>query len=145
MIEPLVLEKIDAVAVAIWAFNQLCDRGALASLPLIQRSVRASWSGQYGEDELTFCETRIQVLRRSPDRVKALGSVLNVDGAEGTRLQLWAIYQLDSMHFPQADAELDRFAGEIGRLPERSMERQSLSLAEGIVRNIRNDRRARAK
>jgi hypothetical protein len=28
-------------AVAIWAFNHLCDRGALASLPLIQRFARA--------------------------------------------------------------------------------------------------------
>jgi hypothetical protein len=101
-----------------WAVSRLCDDGALASLPIIQQSLRAGWSGQYGEDQIRFCEARMQVVSRYPDRVRALGSVLSVeDGTEDDRLVRWAIYQLVEMRTPSADAELNRFASEIGSLP----------------------------
>lgn len=130
-------------AVEGWAVDQLCDRGALGALPVIQQSIRKLLSGQSGADEIQFCEARIHVLFSEPDRSKALGSVLSVDnGAEDTRLAWWAINQLASMHSPNADAELDRFASEIGKLPEGFPKREHLSVFKQAVQDIQ---RARAK
>jgi hypothetical protein len=107
-----------------WAVDQLCDRGALGSLVVIQEAVRKRRNGQRDEDEIAFCEARIRVLYGKPDPVKALGSVLSLNrGAEDTRLTSWAIQQLVSMHSQTADAELDRFASEIARLPTQSPDR----------------------
>jgi hypothetical protein len=107
--------------VAYWAANLLCDQGTSTALPLIRRSFTNSWSGQRGEDAIKFCETRMQVVSRDPDRVKALASVLTIDGAAvSDELLQWTVYQLDSMHSPSADAELDHFANELGKLREGS-------------------------
>jgi hypothetical protein len=130
-------------AVADWVVNQLCDRGALTSLAIIQKSIRSRLNGQRDEDEVRFCETRIQVIRRNPDRVKALGSVLTVDRGEEDRLKLWAIYQLDSLRSPLADAELDRFASEIAKVPPQSPARQRLAASEAALRDVMNGRTAR--
>jgi hypothetical protein len=148
-LEAILTEPHDAVsnsAIGHWAVDQLCDRGALTSLSAIQKAIRNRMNGQRDEDEIAFCETRIQVIRRNPDRIKALGSVLVLDNSAGdTRLELWAILQLDAMHSPRADAELDRFASEITKVSEQSAKRQRLSLPEGVIRDIQNGRRARAR
>ena len=101
-----------------WASQQLCDQGTSTALPLIGRSIRNNWPGPHGEEELAFCESRIKVVARDPDRVKALGSVLTLDNPGSDRLIRWAVAQLDSMHSPSADAELDRFADQLGKLRE---------------------------
>ena len=56
----------------------------------------------------------MQVVSRDPDRVKALGSVLTLDDPGSSRLIRWAVAKLESMHSPSADAELDRFADQLG-------------------------------
>ena len=114
-------------------------------MAIIQKSIRSRRNGQRDEDEIQFCETRIQVLRRNPDRVKALAAILSTGGTETTRLQLWAIHQLDAMRSPEADAEMDRFAAEIGKLPEQSPARQRLSLPMGAIQEIQNHRRGRCQ
>jgi hypothetical protein len=76
-----------------------------------------AWSGQYGEDQVTFCKARIFALYGKPDRA-ALGAILNVEtSAQNDQLATWAIQLLSEMHSPAADAELTRFAREIDTLP----------------------------
>jgi hypothetical protein len=130
-------------AVAGWAVNELCDHAAIGAIPKIQQSIRKRLSGQSGEDEIEFCEARMHVLSRDPDRVRALGSALGVDSAaENARVTWWAIDQLASMHSPNADAELDRFADEIEELPAGSPKREHLSMFEQAVQEVQ---RARAR
>jgi hypothetical protein len=129
--------------VAHWVSDQLCDQGTAAALPLIKQSFRNSWSGRYGEDEIAFCESRMRVVSRNSDRAKALGSVLAIDSdATDDRLIRWAVYQLDLMRSPSADAELDRFAKELGKL--RSGTPQYARFSE-FDEAIRDSRRRRAK
>lgn len=110
-----------------WAFNELCDRGALGSLVVVQQAIRKRRNGQRDEDEIAFCEARIRVLYGKPDRVKALASVLSLGRAgENPRLTEWAIDQLATMHSREAHAELDRFANEIARMPAASPGRERL-------------------
>jgi len=113
----------------IWAFNELCNRGSLGSLVTIQKAIRETWSGHYGEDETAFCEARIRVLYGKPDRAKALGAVLSVEtSADNARLTTWALGELRSMHSSAADAELVRFANEIDKLPADSTTKGRLLL-----------------
>ena len=98
-------------------------------------------NGHRDEDEIAFCEARIQIVRRNPDRIKALASVLTLDNvAEDTRLKLWAICQLNEMHLAEADAELDRFARDISKLPEQSKMRQRMSLPGATIQELQNRR-----
>lgn len=71
--------------------------------------------------------------------MKALGSVLRVDGGAEERLLRWAIYQLEEMHSPAANGELDRFAAEIGKLPISS-QRQRLEFLKKRIERSRNSR-----
>lgn len=123
-LEATLTEPHDAIsnsAIGHWAVEQLCDRGSMGSIPAIQRSLRYMWTGARGEEEIAYCEARIQILSSNPDRAKALGSILRMDNAEvSDRLTRWAIFQLDSMNSPTADAELDRFSNEMGKLREGS-------------------------
>jgi hypothetical protein len=73
----------DRAPAAHWAVEQLCNGGDLASRPIIQESIRSHLNGQRNEDEIRFCEARMHVVSRYPDRVKALGSVLSVENIMG--------------------------------------------------------------
>ncbi len=107
--------------IALWAIDELCDRGVLTSMANIQHTLKSMWPGKHGEDELRFCETRIRVVNSNPDRVQALGSVLSTDASlADERLILWAIDQLQAMHSPKADREIKRFRTELGVLPQGS-------------------------
>lgn len=126
---------------AYWAVNSLCDQGVSTALPLIRRSFTNSWSGQRAEDAIKFCENRIQVVSRNPDRVKALGSVLTIDnGAESDQLIEWAVYQLDLMQSARADSELDRFANELGKLREGSPQYLRYGHMKEEIRRVRKRR-----
>ena len=112
-------------AVAWWAVNELCDRGDLPSTAMIQEVIKAKWSDRYGDDQLRFCEARMHVISRDPDRVKALGSVLTVTNTEDDdQLIAWAISQLRTMGSPKAKDELRRFTSEITALPRGSLQQQ---------------------
>ena len=81
----------------------------------IKYSIQRNLPGKEGEHELRFCEVRIRVANRYPDRAKALGSVLSTDtSSDDERLIRWAIDKLAAMHSPGADAELQRFSTELG-------------------------------
>jgi hypothetical protein len=125
-----------------WAANELCDRGSQKSLPFIRDSIKKRDSSQRGEDEFRFCETRVQVLARNLDRASALVSVLDVNDADsGSRdLQLWAVKQLVSLHLPEADRALDRYRTEIGKLPDRSPEKQRLYIVGEEIRTLMGQR-----
>jgi hypothetical protein len=129
-----------------WAANELCDRGSQKSLPLIRDSIKRGSSGQRGEDEIRYCEARIQVFSRDPDKVKALVSVLRInEPLEDTNLQLWAIRQLVALHLPEADQALDRYRTMIGKLPQRSAERQRLYVAGETIRVLKEERSRRGQ
>jgi hypothetical protein len=143
-LERTVTERHDAVsnsAVTSWAVNELCDRGAQMSLSVIQQSIRSGQSGERGENEIEFCEERIRVVLSNPDRIKALASVLSAAGGTADRnLVGWAVSQLSSMRSPSADAELDRFALEIERLPEGSPRKLSLGTYRQEILDFQQER-----
>jgi len=131
--------------VAAWAVDELCNRGAQMSLPVIFKSVRSRGNGQRDEDEIQFCEERIRVILSDQDRVKALSSVLAVaNNVVDTRLVGWAVNELQAMQNANADSELERFASEIGTLPETSPDKDSLRIYRQEIIEFQR-RRARAK
>jgi hypothetical protein len=112
-----------------WAVDELCNLGSYQSLPLIRARIHRLLSlPQDIEHETGFCEARIGVVSRDPDRVRALGAVLRVNGG-GTDPQLigWAIGQLQAMRSERADAELERYAKEIDALPDSPVKRELAS------------------
>lgn len=126
-----------------WAENELCNAGTVTSLPVIQESIRNRDPSPRGEEEVQFCEARIEVIRRSSDRIAALATALRVaEEPQDEKLVRWAFYQLADMHSASADAELDRFAAEIGRLAEGSPLRQRFGIFRLEVRGVHETREA---
>jgi hypothetical protein len=120
-----------------WAIDKLCDSGTLISLPVIQTAIRKRDSYR-GEEQIQFCEARIQVMRSDPDPVRALGSALRVEpGADGSRLVWWAINRLAAMKSPQAAAELDRFAADIAKLPVGSLAKRQAGFFRQAILELR--------
>ena len=102
-----------------WAVDQLCDRGSVMSMRVIRPYIGRVLSGQPGEEDIQFCEGRMQIVSSSSDRARALGSVLNVNSAPETdRLIRWAMGQLGEMDSPAAEAELVRFKNEMKTIPK---------------------------
>lgn len=106
--DPIVLSRF-----RIWAMNAMCDLGLSASLPAIRSELKEWFSGERAEEELRFCEARVQVVGSSPDRARALGSVLNSrNTTRSNRLMVWAISELDQMNTDEARRELRRYLTE---------------------------------
>jgi len=130
-------DPISRDGVVTWAVDQLCDSGAFASLPLIRESIRKRDSGPRSEVRIQYCEALMDVVARDPDRIKAIATVLRVNNASYDRkLALWAVYQLNSMNSPKADAELKRFAGEIAALPETSPQKRELGFFDKYIQSL---------
>jgi hypothetical protein len=123
--------------IGVWAVEELCDSGASAVLPEIQESIRKRRNGKRDEDDIEFCKALLQVVSRDPDRAKALGAVLSLDGLpQDGRLVGWATNQLTNMHSADADAELARFAAAIDKLPLGSPVRQRLWVYRAGIRSV---------
>jgi hypothetical protein len=122
---------------ASWAVEELCNSGASAALPEIQESIRRVGNGQRDQDDIQFCKDRMQVVSSHPDRAKALGSALNLDGQpQDGRLVGWAVFQLTMMHSAGADGELAHFAAAMDKLPMDSPIRQRLGVYRAGIRSV---------
>jgi hypothetical protein len=107
--------------VASWAIDELCNSNSQASLPVIRKSIQKWNPFPDGDAQIAFCEARMQVLYRAPNRVEALSSALRVDDANSDpKLTRWAAYQLVELGSPEADRELKVFALRVAALPDRS-------------------------
>ncbi len=127
-------------AIHAWAEAQLCNAGQMTSLPVIQKSMLYWNPGEHGQAEFQYCEARMRIVWRDPDRVKALSSVLTMSSSqEDRRLIEWAVAQLDKIDSPATDLILDQYAAAIDRLPERSPVHDNLF---GVVDQIQH-RKAR--
>ena len=112
----------DNTAAQGWAVDQLCDIGSLISYAVVQRSIRERFSGARIEEELSFCEQRIRLVRSNPDRTKALISGLNTDAnQQSTRLVSWAANQLLSVGSPEAIQALKTFSQAVAGMPHESV------------------------
>ena len=101
-----------------WAMEELCNQGVLSALPDIQSLMRSYWSGERGKDFAAFCEDRMRVIARDPDRVKALSSVLGsfmrmTNTYEDRRLLDWAITQMEFVGSEEAERALASFQAEV--------------------------------
>ena len=123
---------------ASWAVEELCNRGSYQSLPFIRKHIRQAYSlKQDLEHENRFCEDRMNVLSRNPDRIRALGSVLRVDSAfTDPELIGWVINELHGMKSARANAELERYLNEIDSLPENSSLKHGLASKRLQVRTV---------
>jgi hypothetical protein len=128
----------ERTAAASWAVNELCERGSFQSLPFIREQIRKSLSlPQDVKRENEFCEGRMGVISRDPDRVKALGSFLSVSGGvTDDKLLGWVIGKLQDMNSPRAEAELQRYGKEIDRLPEDSRLKRELEHERARIRRF---------
>lgn len=122
-------DAISDAAVVDWGVEQLCDLGSLRSLPIIREAIRKRDPFQSGLQDVTFCETRIQIVARNPDRVKALASVLHTgEGRPSLRVIQWVVSQLRSLGTSEANQELEKFSLAIAALPNTSAEYRELSI-----------------
>jgi hypothetical protein len=120
-LENVLKEPHDAMSnssVTHWAVDDLCDSGYSEALPRVRQSIKNRRNGQRDDDEIAFCEARMQIVARDPDRARALGSVFGSIASlestpEGKRLIQRATLQLIPLHSPSADAELERIAGDL--------------------------------
>lgn len=119
-LEDTTTEKTSAAAW--WAADQLCDLGVHQSLPFVRQYLEAHLSlSRDIEEPYQFCQERMDIVSRDPDRVKALASVLSVNsGVTDSEILEWAINELRSMKSPRAEAEVQRYADEIEALPDGS-------------------------
>lgn len=117
-----------------WAMNQLCDRGSSLSMRVIRPYITLVWTDQYGGEDLQFCEARMHIVNRNPDRVKALGSVLSVDSDPNSdRLVRWAMDQLGEMESPAAYGELMRFKMEMKVIPSEDLRQGRFSNLSQVI------------
>ena len=128
-----------------WVVEELCNRGAAVALPDIRASIKKRLSGSDAQSEIEFCEARVQVLGRDPDRARALGSVFGSvvsleNTLEGQKLLHWAMQQLIPMRSPDADAELDRIADRLDVLAKGAPGDVQLSILKSKVNGIRSER-----
>jgi hypothetical protein len=94
---------------------------------LIRESIQKRNPTHDGEKQIAFCESRMAIISRNPDRIKALGSFLTTStGVTDSELLGWALNQLRNIGSPQAEAEAQRFADEIENLPDGSTLKNAL-------------------
>jgi hypothetical protein len=124
-----------------WATTELCDRGSQPSLLTIEDALRKLNPGSRAESELSACLAKIKILSRDPNPVRALASVLHTDSKFDDRgLELWAVRQLVKMSSPEADQALNRYRASINGLPDRSSEKQRLSVVDAQIDALLADR-----
>lgn len=124
-------------ALAWWATNELCESGAAAAIPDIEKSMPQLYSGPRGRDKIAWCKARMEVIARNPDRITALGSVfasyMSLPNTEdGLRLMSWAINELSEMDSPRADSELDAISAHL---------KEALKLNRSLTQVAETDRR----
>ena len=77
------------------------------------------------------------VVSRNPDRTTALGSILTVSEGSGDHdLKAWAVHQLYLMKSPKADAELERYMKEIGRLIDDPRQTEDMRFESESIRHL---------
>lgn len=124
--------RTSSSAVRHWAVNQLCDRGSMISIGVLRKAISHMVPGPDGERQIQFCEARIHVLARHPNRVNAIASVLSTSEAD-EKLIRWAMHQLAALPSAEADAALTRFSKELASLaaaPENQRTGKYFTLAE---------------
>jgi len=137
------LTKPSVGQVASRAMDELCNRGSTGSLPEIKKLVKyRNHDLPYGDKQIQWCEARMEIVNRDPDRAKALGSALSVEEAlrdPQFEKTWWLVEQLRDMNSDEANSVIDRFLAQIGqRLPKNfaaptTEENQAL---RGLVQGI---------
>jgi hypothetical protein len=147
VLEAVLFEQRDARsdgAVRSWAANELCSRGARESLPLIRQSIKSRNSLKDGDDEIRFCEVRIDILTRFATRQDALTAALRmVDDFQDFRIKRWAIEGLLKLRSPQADAALLQYANELRNSAPGTTSNHPVGFREDILERLRQPRAER--
>jgi hypothetical protein len=94
-LEPLVNSRSDpwvSYQISAWAVEEICNRGSVASMPLIQDAIK----GRNPSDpvpDIRFCVERMQIVNSDPDLVRALEPALGrLTGIPAdTRIVNWAL------------------------------------------------------
>ena len=115
------LAEHSGFSVAIWAADELCDRGSVSSIDAVANFFKRLYPGPDGDEMTAFCLERMDIVNRALSRAKAIGTVLRTDAfLKDERILSWAIGQLTAMDTAEADAVLDGYAGEVeSKFPDR--------------------------
>jgi hypothetical protein len=135
--------------VAMWAAEELCDRGSIALADTVSAFITRLYSGPSGEEMVAFCRARIEIVNRNQDRAVALGTTLRTDASfRDQRIISWAIGQLMALRSDEADGILDRYATEVeNRFPDVPAVTSELRTVMhiGFAREIRLERAVRRR
>ncbi len=102
--------------VALWAQEELCNRGSMRSMELIETFIMRLEPSPRGDANVAFCRRRMEIINSNPDPATAIGSVLRADAkASDERIMRWAIEQLFAFRSPDAEAVLDRYVAEVAQ------------------------------
>jgi len=102
--------------VALWAQEELCNRGSVRSIDLTAQFIKRLDSSSRGDERIAFCRKRMAVIQSHPDRALALGSVLRADArASDQKIIEWAIDELFALHTAGANSILERYATEVAQ------------------------------
>jgi len=123
---------------ALWAREELCDRGSIASIEMIQESIKSLYSGSRGDEMVAFCQARMDVVKSDPDRAKAVGSVLQLGGPHrDEQILRWAIYTLFALESEEADGILNRYATDVERNSRVTASASENPMHRGLAQEIR--------
>ena len=125
---------------AIWASNKLCNEGAVGSVAKIATVYQ--WRPTEAMDRMRDCEARMEIVRRDPNRTKALASVLTTLPSKDREFTRWAIFELLEIRTGQAQIALADFAREIDRLPNSHPDKYWFSEIRGMVLHLLSLRHA---
>ena len=106
-----------------WAIDVICDRGTITSLPAVERAIEQLYVPSQGDGMIQSCQARMQLIRSDPNRIVALGSVLNVHPIPAMPFVMWAVSQLLADHSAAAGEQVRRIAATIAGLPDGDAER----------------------
>jgi hypothetical protein len=138
ILEDVLFEKRDPVtdsSVESWAVNELCNRGVRSSLPKIINSIKKRDPYKSGDDEVRFCEMRVNAIADHATRLEAFNSVLQGpdDPFEDLRLKRWAIDGLIGLNSTSARDVITRY---LQQLTASSGDRRLMQFRQEVIREM---------
>lgn len=103
-----------------WSAEELCDRGVVDSLPLIDGFLLHLDERSHPQ-RLHYCQERMTVVNSHSDRRTALRGVLTVENARSNeRLVHWAIAELEKLRTEEAKGVINAYLDQLEAIPGRS-------------------------
>jgi hypothetical protein len=124
-----------------WAMHELCNMGALGSLPAITEALRTKHRSNV--EQLTqFCQQKMVVVASHPDRVQALSSALTINNAQqNPELVRWAISEIYAARQAAGPGIVKAYLEQLEAIPENTA--LGAEVRKNLLRHYRGTLRMR--